>query len=107
MGFAAVAVYSLDIAVAENDTDIIGLRVPDTGIGRSRDFAARYRIPQRQSAAEYKVFFIFYGLRHRLSEYRADNFPEPVLRMSVEEVLLSRFYRWKRAEYEHPAVFII
>ena len=45
-----------------------------------------------------KFLLFFDGLRNLLSQDRCQHLPEPVLRMSVKEVLFAGFYGWKTAK---------
>ena len=83
------SIYPLNAAVTKYDVYIVGTGILYARVRRTCDLAARDRIPQRQSICQNQLFFFFYVLRNGLVEHCCNDFPEPVLRVTIEKVLLS------------------
>lgn len=104
MRLAAIAVYLLYAAAAEDHSDVICFCVSDAGIGGACDLAACDRVPEREAVAEDQLLLFFDRRRDRLIEHSSQHLPEAVLRVPVEKVLLSRLHRRERAKYQDFAV---
>ena len=101
-----------DFACGKDAGKVIGSFAADRGIRRSPDPAAFKHIPQRDAVADEEILPLPYGPvpvgtgvgeAGLFSEYPEKDWPEPVLRMHVEEACRAAFGGGKSPQHKYPA----
>ena len=83
----SVAEHGINLCSAQNDSQICRNHVADGTVARTFDAARRNHIPERNPVCQQHAALFLHHLWARHAEHAADDPPEPVLRMPVENAV--------------------
>ena len=106
MGSSPVGVNAADRCKGEQIGQVVGGHVSDRSVAGTLDIAGCDYVPDRYVIGQEKDGFLLYGGGNRLGEGSSQHLPEAVLRMMVEKLSFSGFYRGE-ASQDQDSGFVV
>ena len=91
----------------EDVFEISGDDIADAAVAGAFDVTAVDRVPQGKMVSEDEFLLLLNCLWDRLAKKPCDERPEAVLRVAVEEILLTGFDGREASQDEDPGVFVV
>lgn len=106
VGGGACAKDVLDFCFREERGDVVRHNVFDACVASANDGATVENVPKGDVVLQKHRFFLIDRCRERLVQDACENFPEPVLRMSVVKSLFARFGRGNGTEQKNFRIIV-